>query len=71
MVFWGFNPLPYTAWKHAVDDEAAGAAIAKHFPETGTYYFPGMYLPRQKSALAYMNGGPWALSTSRRTRAAR
>jgi len=56
MVFWGFNPLPYTTWKHAVDDEAAGAAIAKHFPETGTYYFPGMYLEEEERTRLHERG---------------
>lgn len=42
MLYWGANPLPYTAWKQATDDVAAGKALREYFPENGTYYVPGM-----------------------------
>jgi hypothetical protein len=43
MLYWGFSPLPYTGWKRIADDEAAQRALKQYFPETGTYYIPGMY----------------------------
>jgi len=42
-LYWGLNPLPYTSWKHTSSDEAAGQALLEHFPESGTYYIPGMH----------------------------
>jgi hypothetical protein len=42
-LYWGLNPLPYTSWKHTSNDEAAGQALLEHFPESGTYYIPGMH----------------------------
>lgn len=41
--YWAGNPLPYAAWKHTLDDEAAGRALREHFPESGTYYLPGSH----------------------------
>ena len=43
MLYWGFNPLPYTSWGRVADDEAAGRALLEHFPASGTYYVPGLY----------------------------
>lgn len=43
MIYWGANPLPYTSWKRVVDDRAAQSVLREQFPETGTYYLPGMY----------------------------
>ena len=42
-VYWAANPLPYSAWKQTEDDAAAGQAILEHFPESGTYFLPGIY----------------------------
>lgn len=46
MLFWGVNPLPYSAWKETKDrdDAAAGFALLEYFPESGTYYLPGEYI---------------------------
>ncbi len=43
MLYWGLNPLPYTAWQRTADDAAAGQALRDHFPRSGTYYLPGLY----------------------------
>lgn len=43
MLYWGFSPLPYTGWKRMTNDEGAQQALKQYFPETGTYYIPGMY----------------------------
>ena len=43
MLYWGFNPLPYTVWQRTPDDAAAGQALREHFPADGTYYLPGLY----------------------------
>jgi hypothetical protein len=40
-VYWGMGPYGTLIWKHAADDEAAGAALVAHFPENGTYFVPG------------------------------
>jgi hypothetical protein len=42
-LYWGFNPLPYQAWKKASNDEALGKALLEYLPAEGTYYLPGMY----------------------------
>ena len=42
MIYWAANPLPYSTWKSANDDAVAMQALRDHFPETGTYYLPGM-----------------------------
>ena len=42
-LYWGANPLPYSVWKQTNDDQAAQQALREHFPESGTYYLPGMY----------------------------
>jgi hypothetical protein len=39
-LFWGATTAPYSAWKKAPDDVAAGEALLRHFPESGTYYVP-------------------------------
>ncbi len=42
-LYWGANPLPYSVWKQTNDDQAAQQALREHFPESSTYYLPGMY----------------------------
>lgn len=44
-LYWGVDPLPYTSWKSAASDEAAGKALLEHFPQNGTYYVPSLQLP--------------------------
>lgn len=39
-VYW-MNPITYGYFKLAANDAEAGAALLKHFPETGTYVVPG------------------------------
>jgi hypothetical protein len=56
MVYWGANPLPYTAWKHATDDVAASQALLQYFPENGTYYIPGMYHDKATLAKLFQQG---------------
>ena len=46
-LYWGLNPIPYTSWKKSTDDVAAGEALRRYFPESGTYYIPDV---RQDSA---------------------
>ncbi len=40
VAYWGANPLPYRAWKRAVDDESAQRLLREQFPEVGTYFVP-------------------------------
>jgi hypothetical protein len=42
MLYWGLNPLPYKAWRQTPDDVAAQQALLQHFPQTGTYFVPGL-----------------------------
>ena len=42
-VFYVISPIPYYTMSETVDDIAAGEALKKHFPETGTYILPGRY----------------------------
>lgn len=62
MYVWGFlywggaNPLPYQSWKQTKDDVAAGKALLEHFPETGTYYLPGMNHDAETKAKLFEDG---------------
>jgi len=56
MLYWGINPLPYTAWHRSTNDAEAGQALLKHFPESGTYYLPGMYNDPATLAKLYESG---------------
>ena len=40
-VYWGMGPYGTAIWKQTASDEAAGAALARHFPENGVYFVPG------------------------------
>lgn len=40
-VFW-ISPFPYRCFATANPDAAAGAALLKYFPESGTYLIPGL-----------------------------
>ena len=42
-VFYVISPIPYYTMSETADDIAAGKALKKHFPETGTYILPGRY----------------------------
>jgi hypothetical protein len=42
-VFYVISPIPYYTMSETADDIAAGEALKKHFPETGTYILPGRY----------------------------
>jgi hypothetical protein len=56
MLYWGANPLPYTSWKRATDDVAAGQALLQYFPENGTYYIPGMYHDKETLSRMFEQG---------------
>jgi hypothetical protein len=43
-VFYVVLPIPYYTMSQTADDVAAGEALRKHFPETGTYILPGRYV---------------------------
>ena len=43
-LYWGASTIPYSAWQATNDDAAAGKALLEHFPVSGTYYVPGMYV---------------------------
>ena len=40
-LYWGLNPLPYTAWSLPQDEPRAIEALRLHFPQRGTYFVPG------------------------------
>jgi hypothetical protein len=42
-VFYVILPIPYYTMSETADDIAAGEALKKHFPETGSYILPGRY----------------------------
>jgi hypothetical protein len=42
-VFYVVLPIPYYTMSQTADDLAAGEALRKHFPESGTYILPGRY----------------------------
>jgi len=58
-VYWGMGPYAGAIWKHAANDEAAGAALAKHFPENGTYYVPA-HNQEPKTVARLFDEGPVA-----------
>jgi len=55
-LYWGVSTLPYTAWKQTANDSEAQIALRKHFPESGTYFIPGMYNDAEALEKLYMQG---------------
>ncbi len=43
MLYWGANPLPYKTWRQTADVTGARQALLQYFPETGTYFIPGLH----------------------------
>ncbi|CAM2010162.1 hypothetical protein [Acanthopleuribacter pedis] len=56
MLYWGVSPLPYYAWQQTTDDVAAGEAMARYFPVSGTYYLPGEHHDAATKAELYEKG---------------
>jgi hypothetical protein len=54
-IYW-MSPFPYSVLKSTADDDTAGLALAKIFPETGTYLIPGAQLDQKKMAELYKRG---------------
>jgi hypothetical protein len=54
-IYW-MSPIPYKVLNTTADDDAAGLALAKIFPETGTYLVPGPKLDEKKMAELYKRG---------------
>ena len=54
-IFW-MSPLPYKALGRVTDDTAAADALAKIFPETGTYLIPGAYVDPKVMTALYERG---------------
>lgn len=55
-VYWGVSTLPYSAWQQTPDDEAAQEMLIEHFPESGTYFIPGMNNDPEVRTALYANG---------------
>jgi hypothetical protein len=49
-LYWGVNPMPYTAWSVPQDEAGAVAALSLHFPERGTYFIPSRESQLKKTA---------------------
>jgi hypothetical protein len=50
-LFWGqvLHSVPYESWKQSSDDVQAQQMLKQTFPETGTYYVPGIaHLPQDR-----------------------
>ncbi len=43
VLFYVVLPVPYYSMSQSTDDLAAGEALKKYFPETGTYILPGRF----------------------------
>lgn len=54
--YWGASPFPYQAWNETADDQAAGAALREHFPESGVYFLPANGNPPEQRAELYATG---------------
>lgn len=51
-LYWGASSLPYSTWQQTADDQAAAAALRRHFPASGIYFVPGFgNSPEQRTAL--------------------
>ena len=46
-LYWGASTIPYSGWQTTKDDAAAGKALLEHFPVSGTYYVPGVYIAEE------------------------
>jgi len=55
-LFWGVNPVPYQSWKQTADDEITQKVLKQHFPESGTYFIPGINNEPSKLARLYEQG---------------
>ena len=61
-LFWGqaLHSVPYESWKQSSDDVQAQQILKQTFPETGTYYVPGIaHLPQDR--LSMIARGPVAM----------
>ena len=55
-LYWGVNTLPYQSWQQTADDQLVQDMLTRHFPESGTYFIPGIgNEPAMREAL-YSNG---------------
>lgn len=59
-LYWGLNPLPYSAWGQSTDDAALGESLKQFLPESGAYYVPGSHLGEDEMARLH-EAGPLAL----------
>lgn len=59
-LYWGLNPLPYTAWSQPTDDAALGESLKQFLPDSGMYYVPGPHLDEDEATRLH-EAGPIAL----------
>ena len=55
-LYWGLNPLPYTAWSQPTNDAALGESLKQFLPDSGMYYVPGPHLGEDEATR--LLGGP-------------
>ncbi len=41
-LYWSVSTIPHSYWKQTSDDAVAQEVLAEHFPESGTYFIPGV-----------------------------
>ena len=56
LLFYVILPIPYYTMSQTADDQAAGAALLEHFPESGIYFIPGNSNPPELRAELYERG---------------
>lgn len=55
-LFWGVSTIPYASWKQSPNDTIAQEILSKHFPESGTYFIPGVGNDPETRAALYETG---------------
>ena len=55
-LYWGVSTIPYSYWKQTSDDAMAQEMLSEHFPESGTYFIPGVGNDPEMRQTLYRNG---------------
>lgn len=55
-LYWGVSTLPYASWQQSPDDAVAQEMLAEHFPESGTYFIPGVGNDSETRTALYEKG---------------
>ena len=55
-LYWGVSTLPYSSWEQTANDTVAQQVLAEQFPESGTYFVPGVQNEVDQRTAMYSSG---------------